>query len=181
MRNGHGPAKFQRDASEFIFALFGEISRCCLASFAFANAQQLTRAELTLPQYRLFGFDYATTTCCDSCGTTTRHLDRQTMLTIPLRRAATAISLTLLLNDLFASERMVGDNQFKCSSESCNGRKSDATRTATIDNTSSVLILQLMRFNSAATKIDTPVSFPLSIDVGRFMSDKRSLTYELVR
>lgn len=181
IRAGHGPANFQHDASEFVFALFAEISRCFLASFAFANEQQQQRAELSLPQYRLFGFDCTMTTRCDTCGATTCQLQRQTVLTIALPSSSSPICLMSLLNDVYANERMDGENQFACGSGVCGGAKSTATRTTTIDNSSPVLMLHLLRFTNDAAKIDTPVSFPLVLDIGSFTSDKRPLTYELVR
>jgi ubiquitin carboxyl-terminal hydrolase 36/42 len=151
----------QEDAHEFMRCLLGSMEQSYLTRYQDLNLDSYSRE--TTPLNQIFGgYIRTTVTCLQCCGVSTTFQHFQDLI-LDIRRAST---LDDALAAYFCVERLEGEDAYRCGRCYMNV---SATKKFSLEKSPHVLCIQFKRFGIMGEKINKHVSFPMILDLTKFL------------
>ncbi|KDQ15866.1 hypothetical protein BOTBODRAFT_65156 [Botryobasidium botryosum FD-172 SS1] len=154
----------QQDAHECFIALLNQLH---------AHARGSTSISCVCVVHSTFGAQLQSELTCGRCGERNRTTDPILDISLEVKKEnlnGVDITLAGCLRRFTKPERLGPNEQFSCST--CVANSQDATKRLSIRRLPPVLCFQFKRFehNSTASKIETPVRFPATLDMAPYTS-----------
>lgn len=162
----------QEDSHEFLRLFIETLQKASLGSIGEGSIKGMDpRSKETTLIHRIFGGYLQSTVTCSSCKHISRTFDQFLDLSLDVNKSD---NLSSAFKVFTTPELLSKGNRYKC--ESCH-RLVDAHKKFSIYKTPEILTLQLKRFSvnpftGQTNKLNRPVSFPESLDISEWISDK---------
>lgn len=161
----------QEDSHEYLRFLLEALQQACVR-FAPNTVPPNDPVLATTFVQRIFGGRLRSRVTCLSCEYTSDTFDPFEDLSLDVRKGIGSVRQSL---EAFTSAEELSD-KYRC--EGCK-RRVNATKRFTIEDAPPVLTLHLKRFGIFGNKINRPVRFGESLNIGRYMSDQEPHAYRL--
>lgn len=161
----------QEDAHEYLRFLLDALQHACVR-FAPERLPPNDPVLATTFVQRIFGGRLRSRVTCLACGHTSDTYDPFGDLSLEVRKGIGSVRQAL---DAYTAAEALSD-KYRC--EGCK-RRVNATKQFTIDAAPPVLTLHLKRFGVFGNKINRPIAFGESLNIGRYMSEHTSVPYRL--
>lgn len=162
----------QEDSHEFLRLFIDTMQKASLPTASDNNLVKIdARSKETTAVHRIFGGHLQSTVTCSSCRHVSRTFDQFLDLSLDVNKAD---SIAGAMKTFTTPELLSKSNRYKC--EACH-RLVEAHKQFSIYKTPEILTLQLKRFSvnpftGQTNKVNKSVSFPESLDVSEWISDK---------